>query len=136
MKLTQQDLDFILNLKGKLIYGEVVDIKIGYSTSLIVSNKDAYYNISIGNSEIFIESQKSLIKVEDIVSKLTLSKLFKSSISSLVINDDGELTIGFDNNSKKIITKPGLDYEAWEINGPDGFQGVCMPGGKLAYWMK
>lgn len=136
MKLTQQDLDSILLIKKKLINGLVMDIKIGYSTMLMVSNEGSDYTIGIGNSVVSIEGKSSLIDVYDIDSKLCLGKLFKNQITSFDIDDDGNLIIEFDNGMKKIITKSGANYEAWEINGPDGFQVVCMPGGTLAYWMK
>lgn len=131
---TQQDLELILILKNKLINGVVVDIKIGYSTMLIISNNNFYYYISIGNSEITIDSKSSSIHVDDIDTKYHLGKVFKCHICSLSVEDDGTLRIEFEENKKKLITKPGMDYEAWEINGPDGFQVVCMPGGNLAFW--
>lgn len=133
MKLPNQDLELRIMLKNKLINGEVVDLKIGYSTSLIICNAGVYYNVSIGNSEIHFEDQIGLINVEDIVSKLFLGKLFKKHISSLDVDENGNLSIEFDKDIK-VLTKFGTNYEAWEINGPDRFQVVCMPGGTLAYW--
>lgn len=134
MKLTTQDLNSILIVKNKLINGLVEDIKIGYSTTLIISNEGNYYKICIGNSEVRVLNESHRIDVYDINSKLCLAKLFKNNITFLDIDDNGSLTIIFD-NTNKIITKAGLDYEAWELNGPDGFQIVCMPGGTLAFWM-
>lgn len=136
VKLTKQDLDSILYLKKKLINGLVVDIKIGYSTMLIVLNEGKNYTVGIGNSKVLIEGKSNLIDVNDIESKLCLGKFFKSQISFLEIDDDGNLSIEFDKGIKKIITKSDKNYESWEINGPDGFQILCMPGGTLAYWMK
>lgn len=133
MKETKSDLGFILVVKEKITNGIVVDIKIGYSTMVIISNKNNYYNISIGNSEFQFKDSSNKIDVHDINSKLCLAKLFKNKITSIEI-DDGTLTIEFE-DTKKIITMPGHNYEAWEINGPDNFQAVCMPGGNLSYWM-
>jgi len=136
VKLTQQDLDSILIIKKKLINGLVVDIKIGYSTMLIISNEGNDYTIGVGNSEVIIEGKSSLIDVYDIDSKLCLGKFFKNQITSFDIDDDGNLAIEFDKSMKKIITKSGINYEAWELNGPEGFKVICMPGGTLAYWIK
>lgn len=136
MSRNQYELNFILKLKERLIGGEVLDVKIGYSTMIIVANErnKYYYNMNFGNSEILIAGKSNWIKSDDIESKLSLGRLFKNKITSFDIDDDGKLSIEFDQNANKIITKSDMNYEAWEINGPDGFQVVCMPGGELAIW--
>lgn len=134
MKLPQKDLNYISIVQKKIINGVIEDIKIGYSTMLIVSNEGNYFNISIGNSSLISENGTELINVYDIDSKLCLGKLFKNKITSLKIDDSGNLSVSFNDDEKKIVTKSASDYEAWEINGPNQFQVVCTPGGEVAFW--
>lgn len=132
--LNQSELNCVLKLKNFLIGGEVVDLRIGYSTTLQIINAKEPFSIGIGNSEVIIDGKSHWLDVYDVHSKVILAHVFKSTITSFDIDKNGNLSIGFDNNSKKIFTKFGLDYEAWEINGPKGFQVVCTPGGQLVFW--
>lgn len=134
--MNQEDLKCISIIKEKLINADVVDIKIGYSTMIIVANESNkyYYTISFGNSEIFIEGKSNWIKSGDIESKLCLANLFKNKITSFDIDDDGNLSIEFDQNLRKVVTKSNDNYEAWEINGPENFKIVCSLGGGIVCW--
>jgi hypothetical protein len=120
-------------IKNKLINAIVVDIIIGYSTKLVLynDNKDYYY-IRIENSEIQIENKSYKIVSSNINTKLILAEFYDEKISNLEIDDNGNLSLGFNLSSKIIMT----NYEAWEIDGPNTFKIVCALGGELVCWYK
>jgi hypothetical protein len=133
--IDQDNSECILQIQKRLIGAEVVDIKIGYSTIIEVYNHNKeYYYISLGNSEAFIENKSSSIIADEIESKLVLAKFYKEKIESLNIDNDGNLEIEFAQSHNKIITKSNSSYEAWEINGLNGFKIVCAVGGGLVCW--
>lgn len=101
---------------------------------IIVCNEGNYYYIDFRNSEVFIDNKSYKIDNQDIESKVCLARLYKNKITSLEIDDYANLTIEFDQNAKRVVTKSAKEFEAWEMDGPNHFKIVCALGGELVCW--
>lgn len=61
-----------------------------------------------------------------------LAWLIGSTITEVVVADNGDLTIVLDTG--RLTAEALSDYEAWQMYGPRGEIIVCGPGGRFTEW--
>ncbi|HUS22465.1 MAG TPA: DUF6188 family protein, partial [Aeromicrobium sp.] len=61
--------------------------------------------------------------------------LYPDSLTGATVETDGTLELAFASGAT-ITVPPNPHYEAWQVNGPNGYLVVCVPGttGELSVW--
>lgn len=127
--------EIVSKLNNSIKNSSVTDFRIGMSNIIYMNKEDALWLVSFGEAKILTKnSSNKTIVTDDINSKIPLLNFFKKKVSNLEINDLGDLKIEFSDSDNIIIISSSDEFEAWEIFGPNNFQVVCTPGGKLAIW--
>jgi hypothetical protein len=63
-----------------------------------------------------------------------LTDLIGARVEDAEISRESLLTMTFGNRGR-LVSRPHPDYEAWQVEGPQGFFVVCLPsGGEPAIW--
>ena len=60
-------------------------------------------------------------------------RLRRATVTSGLVFDDGRLELTFA-EGRRLSVPPSKQYEAWQLNGPDGVHGVSVGAGALVTW--
>jgi hypothetical protein len=116
-------------------YG-VERIEIDYQFSLFFSEtQERYYSIQI-ESEIQFTTGDQIYKIDpagEVVSVCPLLLLLHQKVKRALAFKNGNLEIVFLTDSRLLVLADP-NYEAWNINGPNGLLLVSLPGGGLGKW--
>jgi hypothetical protein len=62
-----------------------------------------------------------------------IDALLNATLITAIAAADGALTLSFE-NGQRVEVSPQRQWEAWQVEGPDGVLVVCGPGGQLSRW--
>lgn len=119
-------------LRPILVGGKVHNLKIGYSTAILVFNHDRNFLIDINNAYSTCAGENLWIDSGDASTKGVLIKLYDRTVNDFKINEKGQLEIYFDSSAYKVLTKESVGYETWEIWGPDSLHIIGLADGEIA----
>ena len=98
---------------------------------------DHQTRLQFGDSEIVIESPFRVTAPDgneydlDPGERASLGPvldLYPNVLVTVTVDAEASLRLAFDSGAT-LDVPADLDFEAWQVNGPDGFLAVCMPGG-------
>ena len=67
---------------------------------------------------------------------VSVLQLRHAVVDSALVEEDGTLKLIFQ-GGHRVRADPSLQYEAWQLLGPNGLHVVCLPtGGESAIWLQ
>ncbi len=96
------------------------------------------WEFQLGGDNYLTNPRVGRILIEGMGGELTedvpedLKRLIGQQIMSVLVSPEGDLAVKI--GDTQLSVRAAYDYEAWEIDGPNGEMVICKPGGQLAIW--
>jgi hypothetical protein len=121
-----------VDLGGKSVVSCSWDKGNGFVLGIGEAESSPTYEVQAGGPFTLKEHGQTQ-KIDAGASALPPTHLLERRVARAEIAVDGTLTVHFVDGTV-LRCDAQLEYEAWQINGPNGLLIVALPGGEFAFW--